>query len=211
MIFVPDPYFNEPGYEAMRKSDHGKAASRRYDEEQQLNTMLYAIQPALDTPCHAFANAIRYVIGSRLPGVSSPAMSGMACLTALCAMWCVLKPMLMCVNFPLIPPSIMPSWLHSSRPTLFLPMPLGMISDLISPEFHGLSTNVRDKMYQVCLPQPCCLSRPGLMWKRLPPISPIKVLYSSVWSSPGFPCPHKRHLGCPDTHADVFISNTQSP
>lgn len=60
MIFVSDPYYNEPGYEASRNTAAGRESSQRYDEEQQLNTMLYAILPALSQPCPAFAAAIRY-------------------------------------------------------------------------------------------------------------------------------------------------------
>ena len=60
MIFVSDPYYNEPGFEATRNTAAGQENSRRYDEEQQLNTMLYAILPALNQPCPAFADAIRY-------------------------------------------------------------------------------------------------------------------------------------------------------
>ena len=59
MIFVPDPYFNEPCFASSRNTAQGKAASREYDEGQQLNTMLYAILPALKSPCPAFALAIR--------------------------------------------------------------------------------------------------------------------------------------------------------
>ncbi|KAK9821525.1 hypothetical protein WJX74_007107 [Apatococcus lobatus] len=59
MIFVSDPYYNEPGYEHTRNTAGGQQASRAYDEEQQFNTMMYAILPALAAPCPAFADAIR--------------------------------------------------------------------------------------------------------------------------------------------------------
>ena len=62
MIFVSDPYYNEPGYETMRNTQAGRDATKAYDEQQQLNTMLYAISPALKAPCPAFADAIRYAL-----------------------------------------------------------------------------------------------------------------------------------------------------
>ncbi|KAK9817557.1 hypothetical protein WJX74_005685 [Apatococcus lobatus] len=61
MIFVSDPYYNEPGYDHTRNTAGGQQASRKYDEEQQFNTMIHAILPALAAPCSAFADAIRYL------------------------------------------------------------------------------------------------------------------------------------------------------
>ena len=54
LIFVPDPYFNEPGYEASINTPQGKAASDRYNKNINIQTLNYAIlyplKLAINTP-----------------------------------------------------------------------------------------------------------------------------------------------------------------
>ncbi|GAX74518.1 hypothetical protein CEUSTIGMA_g1967.t1 [Chlamydomonas eustigma] len=47
MILVPDPYFNEPGYERSANTMQGKEASRHYNEQVRANTMSIAVLPAV--------------------------------------------------------------------------------------------------------------------------------------------------------------------
>ncbi|KAF5838822.1 ubiquitin-conjugating enzyme/RWD-like protein [Dunaliella salina] len=47
MVFCPDPYFNEPGYEASLNSAAGKRESCMYNDHVRLHTLEVAILPAL--------------------------------------------------------------------------------------------------------------------------------------------------------------------
>ena len=44
LILVPDPYFNEPGYAEMQKTDRGRAESRKYT----LQIRRYTLEHAMD-------------------------------------------------------------------------------------------------------------------------------------------------------------------
>ena len=47
LIFVPDPYFNEPGYESSRGTQHGDASSNEYNTEIRSYTVSAAIESHL--------------------------------------------------------------------------------------------------------------------------------------------------------------------
>ena len=53
---VPDPYLNEPGYERQ-----GRACSQalQYNNEQRLNTLQYALPPALQNPPRLFEDVTK--------------------------------------------------------------------------------------------------------------------------------------------------------
>lgn len=59
LILVPDPYFNEPGYEAQMSQPAGKAASTAYNRNIVLQTFRYAILQQMKTPSLVFADVIR--------------------------------------------------------------------------------------------------------------------------------------------------------
>lgn len=50
LVFVAEPYYNEPGYESRESS----AASEAYNQEVRLNAMRYAILAPLKNPPRAF-------------------------------------------------------------------------------------------------------------------------------------------------------------
>ncbi|GAX75755.1 hypothetical protein CEUSTIGMA_g3198.t1 [Chlamydomonas eustigma] len=50
LILVPDPYFNEPGYEQRHNSEEGKRASRDYNKEITEGTLRYAMIDLLQHP-----------------------------------------------------------------------------------------------------------------------------------------------------------------
>eukprot|EP00891_Asterochloris_glomerata_P002281 jgi/Astpho2/2281/e_gw1.00040.239.1_t len=62
MVFVEEPYFNEPGYESSRNSEHGKRAAEAYDQQIRLYTMQHAILPALQKPSKLLEDAIRQAL-----------------------------------------------------------------------------------------------------------------------------------------------------
>jgi hypothetical protein len=59
MIFVSDPFFNEPGYESTMHTPHGKAQSASYNRDVRCNTLRLAVLQQLRSPCPTFAEAIR--------------------------------------------------------------------------------------------------------------------------------------------------------
>ena len=59
MIFISDPYFNEPGYEASRAHAHGIAASESYSAAVRGNTLLHALLPALKAVPAEFEAVLR--------------------------------------------------------------------------------------------------------------------------------------------------------
>ena len=50
LIFVPDPYFNEPGYEFSYNTNEGKTCSRRYNQNIREHTVQYAMIEQLKHP-----------------------------------------------------------------------------------------------------------------------------------------------------------------
>ncbi|CAG0888382.1 unnamed protein product [Cyprideis torosa] len=58
LILVPDPYFNEPGYERTRNSDAGTQASRDYDSNIRVATVRWAMIEQLRNPCPCFKEVI---------------------------------------------------------------------------------------------------------------------------------------------------------
>eukprot|EP01094_Clydonella_sp_ATCC50884_P027405 TRINITY_DN7858_c0_g1_i1.p1 TRINITY_DN7858_c0_g1~~TRINITY_DN7858_c0_g1_i1.p1 ORF type:complete len:148 (+),score=43.74 TRINITY_DN7858_c0_g1_i1:279-722(+) len=59
LILVPDPYFNEPGYESSRGTPHGTRASQQYDAEVRSNALKEAILAPLRSPPAAFEHIVR--------------------------------------------------------------------------------------------------------------------------------------------------------
>jgi hypothetical protein len=59
LIFVDQPYFNEPGYEADMNTPHGKQQSIEYNEVIQLGTIRWTTTEQLRNPCPGFEEAIR--------------------------------------------------------------------------------------------------------------------------------------------------------
>lgn len=47
---IPDPMFNEPGYEAIRKTEEGNSRSRGYNADIQVYTVRYAMVEQLRNP-----------------------------------------------------------------------------------------------------------------------------------------------------------------
>lgn len=61
MIFIADPYFNEPGYEATANSNNGQAHSRAYNKEIKLQNLTYGLLAAITKPPPAFKDVLKYV------------------------------------------------------------------------------------------------------------------------------------------------------
>lgn len=59
MIFISEPYFNEPGYESTRTNAHGIAASESYSAKVRGNTLLHALLPALKAMPSEFEAVLR--------------------------------------------------------------------------------------------------------------------------------------------------------
>lgn len=53
-LLTEDPYFNEPGHEAMRNTSAGRDASRSYNLKRSLDTLRYAIIEPLTNPSVGF-------------------------------------------------------------------------------------------------------------------------------------------------------------
>lgn len=58
MIFVEDPYFNEPGYEGTQHTPAGKTASMEYNQRVQRNTILWGVQDMILFPPVEFREVI---------------------------------------------------------------------------------------------------------------------------------------------------------
>jgi ubiquitin-protein ligase len=58
LILVPEPYFNEPGYEIYIGTEDGKINSNIYNENIRYNTLKYAIIEMIKNPPDHFKNAI---------------------------------------------------------------------------------------------------------------------------------------------------------
>lgn len=59
MIFVEDPYFNEPNNELMRATDEGSLASKRYNYALHLNTIRLGMVDLLRKPPAGFEEVVR--------------------------------------------------------------------------------------------------------------------------------------------------------
>lgn len=59
MIFVDDPYFNEPNVDLMRGTSEGTSASRNYNTELNLNTIRWAMIDQLKRPRLGFEDFTR--------------------------------------------------------------------------------------------------------------------------------------------------------
>ncbi len=59
LIFVPEPYFNEPGYEASIGTPQGKEHSAHYNREVRRNTVRLAMVDMLEHPPAGFEDAVR--------------------------------------------------------------------------------------------------------------------------------------------------------
>ncbi|KAL4420087.1 hypothetical protein ABPG77_004352, partial [Micractinium sp. CCAP 211/92] len=59
MIFITDPYFNEPAYEGMRGTAEGASSSLKYNSEIWLNSIRYAMIDQLRRPRPGFEAATR--------------------------------------------------------------------------------------------------------------------------------------------------------
>ncbi|KAL0054327.1 hypothetical protein WJX82_007206 [Trebouxia sp. C0006] len=59
LIFVDEPYFNEPGYEGTMHTPEGDRASRAYNQNIRENTLHWAIFQALKSPPPCFAKLVK--------------------------------------------------------------------------------------------------------------------------------------------------------
>lgn len=59
MVFVPDPYFNEPGYERHATTAAGKAQGAKYNADVRLGTVTHALLDHLRQPDPVFGGALR--------------------------------------------------------------------------------------------------------------------------------------------------------
>jgi len=59
LIFVPQPYFNEPGYEAQMGTPEGDKRNKAYNEEREKATIKWAIIDKLENPPKPFKDVIR--------------------------------------------------------------------------------------------------------------------------------------------------------
>mmetsp|Transcript_5789 Transcript_5789/g.8931 ORF Transcript_5789/g.8931 Transcript_5789/m.8931 type:complete len:166 (+) Transcript_5789:354-851(+) len=58
LIFVAEPYFNEPGYESSMHSESGKTASRNYSQNIRVQSIRWAMTEQLKSPSKGFEDAI---------------------------------------------------------------------------------------------------------------------------------------------------------
>ena len=86
MILVADPYFNEPGVEAVRGTPEGDAASARYNARLSLNVVRHAMNGMLDAPPPGFEEVVRrhfrLVGGKALEAAASAARAAGECSDA---------------------------------------------------------------------------------------------------------------------------------
>ena len=59
LILVPNPYFNEPGYESEMHSDYGKKQNKSYNENIRYQNMKWAILDQLKNPSKGFETVIK--------------------------------------------------------------------------------------------------------------------------------------------------------
>jgi hypothetical protein len=58
LIFVREPYFNEPGYESEMGSPHGVTRSRKYNERIRMSAIRWAMTNQLEHPSEGFEGFI---------------------------------------------------------------------------------------------------------------------------------------------------------
>ena len=76
LIFVPQPYFNEPGYEQSIGTADGDAKCAEYNAVVREETLRYAVLEALRKPAPAFAEAIRAHFKRRGAHILGPNVRG---------------------------------------------------------------------------------------------------------------------------------------
>lgn len=59
LILVPEPYFNEPGYQSSMHTEEGRRSSFAYSEERRVGTIRWAMIDQLRNPPAIFADVIR--------------------------------------------------------------------------------------------------------------------------------------------------------
>ena len=59
MIFIDDPYFNEPGYQSSAGTQHGNAQSEAYNRNIRHQSLQYALLTALTKPPPAFKELLK--------------------------------------------------------------------------------------------------------------------------------------------------------
>lgn len=59
LILVPEPYFNEPGYESLLGTDKGRRHSQSYNEDILVHSINHAMVLQLQRPCSGFEDVIR--------------------------------------------------------------------------------------------------------------------------------------------------------
>ncbi|KAF6261015.1 ubiquitin-conjugating enzyme/RWD-like protein [Scenedesmus sp. NREL 46B-D3] len=59
MVFVPDPFYNEPGYEAYAESSRGQQQAADYNKDLRTHTARFAILEVLRSPDPAFKQALQ--------------------------------------------------------------------------------------------------------------------------------------------------------
>ncbi|XWV24768.1 ubiquitin-conjugating enzyme E2 [Tupanvirus deep ocean] len=59
LVMIPDPYFNEPGYEREYGTEGGKKASERYNNPVRLNCMKWAMIDMMKNPTKGFESVIK--------------------------------------------------------------------------------------------------------------------------------------------------------
>jgi baculoviral IAP repeat-containing protein 6 len=59
MIFVDDPYFNEPGYQGSKGTPSGDKASIDYNTNIRFQTLKWAVHDMIHNPPVEFAGAVR--------------------------------------------------------------------------------------------------------------------------------------------------------
>jgi baculoviral IAP repeat-containing protein 6 len=62
LILVPEPYFNEPGYERSRGTHSGTVNSREYDANIRQATVKWAMLEPLKNPCPCFKQVREKVV-----------------------------------------------------------------------------------------------------------------------------------------------------
>eukprot|EP01119_Soliformovum_irregulare_P016147 TRINITY_DN463_c0_g1_i1.p1 TRINITY_DN463_c0_g1~~TRINITY_DN463_c0_g1_i1.p1 ORF type:complete len:692 (-),score=204.00 TRINITY_DN463_c0_g1_i1:151-2226(-) len=69
LIFVEQPYFNEPGYESDMNTPHGKQQSQEYNDVIRLGTLRWAIVEQLRTPSQGFEEVIKNHFLLKIPSL----------------------------------------------------------------------------------------------------------------------------------------------
>ena len=67
LIMVPDPYFNEPGYEAQMGTPAGQTASSKYNESIRQHCFTFAILQQMKQPSYIFREVIRDIFRIKGP------------------------------------------------------------------------------------------------------------------------------------------------